>query len=38
MHLQADLTTQTADTGFEAKVSYEYGIRITIDEYLKQNA
>lgn len=37
MHLQADLTAQTADTGFEAEVPYEYVIGITIDKYRKSN-
>ena len=36
MHLQADLTPLKEDTGFEPKVAFEEGIRITLDAYRKQ--
>lgn len=36
MYLQADLSALTEDTGFKPKVSFEEGIRITIEEYRKQ--
>jgi len=36
MHLQADLTSLTADTGFQPKVSFDEGIRITLQAYRAQ--
>lgn len=36
MHLQADLTALTEDTGFEPKVPFEEGIRITLEAYKAQ--
>ncbi len=36
MHLQADLTPLREDTGFEPRVSFGEGIRITLEAYRKQ--
>lgn len=36
MHLQADLTPLTKDTGFKPKVSFEEGIQITLKAYREQ--
>lgn len=36
MHLQADLTPLTIDTGFKPKIYFEEGIRLTVDAYKKQ--
>ena len=36
MHLQADLTPLTEDTGFKPKVSFEEGIQITLKAYREQ--
>lgn len=33
MHLQSDISQLTADTGFTPQVSFDNGIRITIDSY-----
>lgn len=36
MHLQADLTPLREDTGFEPRVPFEEGIRITVEAYREQ--
>lgn len=36
MHLQADLTPLAEDTGFEPAVSFEEGIRLTLEDYRKR--
>jgi len=36
MHLEADLTALREDTGFEPKVPFEEGIRITLEAYRKK--
>ena len=36
MHLQADLTLLHKDTGFEPSVSFEDGIRMTVEDYQKR--
>ena len=37
MHLQADLTSLREDTGFEPKVPFEEGIRLTLEAYRNGN-
>ena len=37
MHLQADISQLKADTGFVPTVSFEEGIRLTVNEYKRMN-
>lgn len=38
MHLQADISQLTADTGFKPRVSFQEGIRLTIDSLQRTNS